>query len=285
MRKARSKPCVKRASWLLTAPQPWARPFRKPSTKAKHTEGRHVVLVSHDHKFIFLKTRKVAGTSIEMFLQPMCSRSTPVDSVVQEKTRAMQDDAGIVGARLIPDADRNALDAMWYNHMPVRQIYDQLGPEVWEDYTILTALRNPYDRMVSFFFWRRTRQGLPKLAEEEIKPAFRKFVFGTRWFDDLDVTHLNGSFAADRVIHYETLTDDLAQLSGDLDFPERTTDMPFSKVTSGLREGRAVADFFDTDTAQAVQDKLAWMFEYGGYNSSLTDLYPNKTTPSRLSLA
>jgi hypothetical protein len=38
------------------------------------------VIVSHRHRFIFIKTTKTAGTSVEMFLRQFCG---PVDLVVR----------------------------------------------------------------------------------------------------------------------------------------------------------------------------------------------------------
>ena len=58
-----------------------------------------MVAVSHSHKFIFLKTRKTAGTSIEMLLEPLC---TEPNSVVTEERATSITRQGIVGRRLIP---------------------------------------------------------------------------------------------------------------------------------------------------------------------------------------
>ena len=45
------------------------------------------VIVSHKHKFIFIKTRKTAGTSIELFLSRFCGEKdiiTPIYPVVPD---------------------------------------------------------------------------------------------------------------------------------------------------------------------------------------------------------
>lgn len=75
------------------------------------------MIISHQHKFIFIKTKKTAGTSIEIALSKICGEQdiiTPV-SPEDEKTRMALGYRGpqnyiINGARL------------FYNHIPASDV-------------------------------------------------------------------------------------------------------------------------------------------------------------------
>ena len=101
------------------------------------------MLISHAYKFIFVKTVKTAGTSVEAFLEPFCC---PPGHVVNHWTPTLISDFGIVGKRW-PENDRDNFG--FYNHMPASQIFERL-PQFY-DYTRLTVVRNPYDRAISYF--------------------------------------------------------------------------------------------------------------------------------------
>ena len=75
------------------------------------------MLVSHKHRFIYLKTRKTGGTSTEMALEPFARGD---EAPVTERTLAVVSDAGIVGSRM---EDRQAREeGTWRNHMTAREI-------------------------------------------------------------------------------------------------------------------------------------------------------------------
>ena len=101
------------------------------------------MLISHPYRFVFIKTVKTAGTSVEAFLEPFCC---PPGHVVQHWTPTLISDYGVVGQRW-PQNDRDNLG--YYNHMPAAEIRTRC-PQ-FDDYTRLTVVRDPYDRAISYF--------------------------------------------------------------------------------------------------------------------------------------
>ena len=87
------------------------------------------MLVSHRYKFIYTKTRKTAGSSVESYFEPFCM---PDGEWTQRHFREEYvSDAGIIGFRGNP---AKAGDAYWWNHMPARMIRRRLGEDTWRSY-------------------------------------------------------------------------------------------------------------------------------------------------------
>ncbi|MGK0364319.1 MAG: hypothetical protein ACI85O_001376 [Saprospiraceae bacterium] len=123
------------------------------------------MIISHKHKFIFIKCRKTAGTSIEMSLSKICG---PEDIITpfnpeDEKKRL---DLGIRGAQnyLLPKNEMPLKDWLnffkklkqvkkYYNHISAKEVAG-LMPDVWNSYFKFTVERNPFDKVVSYYFWR-----------------------------------------------------------------------------------------------------------------------------------
>lgn len=84
------------------------------------------MLVSHTHRFIYTKTVKTAGTSVEAYFEPLCMPPGTWDlSGPREETVT---ETGIVGYR---GPTRPGTAPVWYNHMPAAEIRTRLGSETW----------------------------------------------------------------------------------------------------------------------------------------------------------
>jgi hypothetical protein len=171
------------------------------------------VIVSHQHRFIFLKTRKTAGTSIELALARVCGPDDTITSLnpVDEEERVA---AGIRGPQNFeaPPLDRRA-----FNHMPARMARQAVGPQVWREYFKFAVERNPWDAVVSAYFW---------IFRNREAPPFDEWVQGSQVDDLAKNSHMyriRGEIAVDRLLRYETLADDVALLWADLGLPGSPT--------------------------------------------------------------
>lgn len=237
-----------------------------------------MVLVSHDHEFIFLKTRKTAGTSIEMALEPLCR---PKGAVVSEKTGAIETPQGVVGRRLSPLSPRVRADLPvdWRNHMPAAEIRDALGDAVWSRYLRVTAVRDPFDVAVSRFHWDRARQGLAE-AEDfvQTRAEFAAMTRDPRFDGDHDLVHIDGAFAADRAIRFERLAEDLREVTETVAPGAIRAPLAHAKPTAGRRR-RPLADYYDETSIAAVRRAFAWAFDRFDYPERPTSDAPAHGTP------
>lgn len=220
-------------------------------------------MVSHSHRFAFLKTRKTAGTSVELFLQPFC---VPDDVPVVEKTHTIESERGIVGTRLIAPGDgQTEADRKWFNHMPASDVRANLGRLKWWRYLKVATIRNPFDRLVSQFHYRHRNQPALPDDPQAHRSAFREFVMSGRFSDDADIVFVNGRFVVDVLLRYETLTEDLARLCARLGLDPARTALPQTKMTRDRRQGIPVAGYYDDEIIGVVRKALDWNFRYGGY--------------------
>ena len=222
-----------------------------------------MVLVLHSHEIVYLKTRKTAGTSVEMLLQ---SAGRLGEQPVRESTHAVLSDEGIVGMRKVHPKIRTPLDKIWNNHMPAARIRDELGAERWASYTKLACVRNPFDRVISQFHWRRS--GDANVSERDLVSEFRDFA-KTDWADDNDVVLIDGAFVPDRLIRFEHLSDDLQSLSDATGLSLSIKELPHTKNRQSRRGDLTTGDYYDRRSADAVRTKMRWAFEHCGYAESI----------------
>ena len=238
------------------------------------------MIVSHRHKFIFVKTHKTAGTSVEIALSKFCGPKdiiTPV-SKVDEQTRTE------LGYRS-PQNYRKPLltysTKEWkrlvlkkkrvnrfYNHMPATEIRRWVGEGVWSSYFKFCFERNPWDKTLSRYFWRYRRPdgNYPKRNRHRPKssidvPAFirmKKF----RHTSDYYMYTIDGEVAVDYIGRYENLEQDLNTVCERLGLPR--AELPGAK--SGVRtDKRHYRDVLNPDDAEIVARVFSREIDLLGY--------------------
>jgi len=234
-----------------------------------------MVLVSHSHKFVFLKTRKTAGTSVEMLLEPLCA---PPEHAVTEKCSALVCEQGIIGARLIPTAQRDRQSSQWYNHMPAAKVKKSLGADTFENYLIITTVRNPFARLVSQFHYglaRNQKRVLPRLAKHIFGPPeptqrqtvarFRKWLNRGKWKADTDIVFIKEDFVPQVLLRMEHLSADLKALAKRLGCKIDLGDLPTAKKSARTTGKIPTAAYYSEREISLVRQREAWAFERAGY--------------------
>jgi len=224
-----------------------------------------MVLVCHSHKFIFLKSRKTAGTSAEMFLEPACA---PKGHIVQESVKALITKEGIIGSRMSP-CKRGRWRAMekgrWCNHKPARAVLRDLGAERFYAYSKITTIRNPFDRCVSAFHW--SNKALLHMTESfaQMRVAFRDYIHSAQLNADVSTVFVKDKYIIDRAIRFEHLAADLEAVAGELGLPAADDRLPHTKSSAKTRKDYAVEDYYDQATIDIVRQRHSWVFERYDY--------------------
>ena len=174
------------------------------------------MIISHTHRFIFIKTNKTAGTSIEIALASICGEEdviTPFRAENEEFRVGRGPQNYRIEHSLKPKRPlwRKLLgrpERYWhpsvgfYEHMPAWRVRNYVGEETWRSYTKFAFDRNPWDRQVSWYLY--------KTKSKNRRPSFERFMRSRyAYVDNHDLYMLNSELAMDFLGRYESLEEDL----------------------------------------------------------------------------
>lgn len=182
------------------------------------------MIINHKYKFIFLKTRKTAGTSIEIALSQFCDTNDVITPISQEDELKRQE-FGFPGPRNYKVAFKYYSKRDWlnfitkkkrkcfYNHAPAAFIKDCIPDQIWNSYFKFTFERNPFDKAISRYYWStRTSDSRPPITDF-LNSA------GVHYLSNWDIYTINDQIVVDFVGRYENLDDDLARIQEKLRLP------------------------------------------------------------------
>jgi len=174
------------------------------------------MILSHKHRFLFLKTRKTAGTSVECVLSAICGPDDVVTPLNKEG-EALRLGGGprnyllrpaplhIRALRVLGVMKRRYPGEIFLkDHEPYDGIVAKLGSGAFAGYRKVTIERNPWDRQVSFYHWRKRVRGCEAMTFEDFlrDEALARI-------DNFEIYSSNGTIVADTIMRYESLEDDL----------------------------------------------------------------------------
>jgi hypothetical protein len=212
------------------------------------------MLISHRRAFIYTKTAKTASTSVESYFEPWCM---PEGEWQFEHARdEYESEAGVIGYRG-PDKPGKT----WFNHMPASRIRELVGDATWYDYFKFAVIRDPFDKLVSGYYFSHRHAGLPA----DPVTGFRRWIAGGGEIMDRHTYTIGGELCMDYFIRYESLSDGVAEVCRRLKLPFTADDLP--RLKSGFRNREIpLADFYDDQTAAMVEDRYAFELECFGYS-------------------
>lgn len=215
------------------------------------------MLVSHRHRFIYLKTKKTAGTSVELYFEPFC---VPPELSRPERAGALVSEYGIVGSRGKQHGGRRD----WRAHMPAKKIRDGLGDETWHHYLRFATIRNPYDKAVSAFFFKKHRRGGSVGDPARERDAFQIWLETDGPPMDSNKFMIDGEYCLSDVIRYESLLPDLERICTRVGVPFEPHRLTRKK--SGMRPPWATVDAMYSDAGRRiVSERYALEIEMFGY--------------------
>nr|WP_319387204.1 hypothetical protein [uncultured Roseibium sp.] len=206
------------------------------------------MIVSHRHRFIFVKTVKTAGTSIEVDLNKVLGAddiATPIVPAVAGHTPQN------FAFRKYGLFSRNCS-----NHMSAREIRKIIGRRVFRKYFVFCVEREPIDKCMSHYSM-LINSPVHNGGNEDL--TWDDYVARGKFPVDVGkYTDRHGGLLVHRILKYENLAEELRSVADMLGFKVDLT----TKAKSGFREICPVSE----QQAQIIYDAFAKSNRYTGYS-------------------
>lgn len=245
------------------------------------------MIYSHELKLVFIKGRKVAGTSVEIALATLCGPSdiitpiTPIDELERLRLgsgpRNFADDPATEQAWLstLRSTPTNRLDELtlprsrFRNHMPLTRVLNTVGPTP-DGYVVAGVERDPYAKVLS---WANNKVAMSRYkigrAMQASRFALRRRL--SRMIEDKTVLAVHnlaryrdqdGRLAVE-LMRYETLAEDFQRLLAGRGVP---VPPPLPHVKKGLAAiGQGPRDLLTPQQIRQINTLFEDEFETYGY--------------------
>lgn len=220
------------------------------------------MIISHERRIIFIKTKKTAGTSFEIALSRFCGSAciiTPITSTDEETRRSLGfrtaqnhesyhwKDYGITSA------------GSFYNHIPANRVRSCIPTEVWESYKKITIVRNPFDVAISRYYWE---------GGESNGDSFVDFLKNhpQKIRENFKIAPLSGPSKLDIYLRYESLEKDFHD--NGLGFLWETFSKIRAKGDKRPKDGTSIAEIYGKcpQAAQLVKESCGAEIALLGYS-------------------
>lgn len=180
------------------------------------------MLVSHRFRFIFLKTEKTASSSLYVaFRDIILEHDKPYAADWSVRRQLLRQNVNLADVSF--SGRRGALRRRLprlsglHRHGYASDLRAFLGPEIFDRYTVITSERNPWDRQVSLFAHRASKDEKP--STRSFADAMRSPLYNLLHHNRLrnwEIYAIDDRVCAHHVIRFENLHDDFRAVIKDL---------------------------------------------------------------------
>lgn len=171
------------------------------------------MIISHGRRYIFIHPPKTGGTSLALALE---ARAMKDDIMLGDTPKAVNR-----RKRMTHVASSGRL----WKHSKLRDIYGPVTQEQIEDYFVITLVRNPWDRLVSYYHWLKAQHFDHPAVDLAHALTFSEFLNHQHTIDSFAgsplgsyVTDQTGQERCDLFARMEALPEDLAPFETHLGF-------------------------------------------------------------------
>jgi hypothetical protein len=225
-----------------------------------------IMIVSHAHRFIFLKTKKTAGTSTELALSAFCGPEDIIPPLRKheglrrgdgprnwQRTGPTRFWRQLVDVKLLGKRPHR-ID--FHPHMSARDLRSALGRARWNAYFKFVVERNPWDRQVSYWEFTRGKMNMPDMSLRDSLELPRSRLKNPKNY------MIDGALVVDHVVRYEHLDTDLAQVMCHLGLSDKL-DLP--RANGAYRKSGDYRAHYDLEARNWVAEAYKTEIDLFGY--------------------
>jgi len=247
-----------------------------------------MTIISFEHRFIFVKTRKTASTSIEAFLRRFAAKGDIVTQLIPRDEKWCAERGLWSGnyaadpkveseyirlclAGFLDEALQLAQSArrLYVPHMSVAKIKKMLDLNgfCWEDFHSFTVERHPYSWLLSVMLYDNAayhRVGACEIDLKAINKRARGFINSEGFSQRLNSRlYMDAGHSLVRdVMRYENLQEDLTRVLTPLVGEPDLREFPFLKKNA---QHLSPKDVFDEETLALLRQKSGPVWSLAGY--------------------
>ncbi|HUN22199.1 MAG TPA: hypothetical protein PK299_03590 [Anaerolineales bacterium] len=219
------------------------------------------MIISHKRKFIFIKTEKTAGTSLEIALSKFCgeediiTRLSPDEEALRKKLNDRNAQNFYIPLKRYSKFELlNRLfrkkKLSFRQHDGATKIKKYLSEEQWNTYYKFCFERNPWDKVVSYYYWFYHWKGTP---EHEF-PSISEFIHSgmasrVRGFD---LYTIDSKVVVDKMYFFEDLPFALEDIQKRLELPE-SLNLPKAKSSQRKSDTNYKTTLSEDDITQIAK--------------------------------
>lgn len=227
------------------------------------------MIVSHKHRFIFIKTAKTAGSSIEIALAKICGPDDIITPLSPEE-EAFKSDFGYRTAQnyVVPFKNYKRLDWLklayyrkricFFDHFSAHQVKWYLGDKIWESYYKFCFERNPWDKVISWYYWENGNNDYGSI---------KKFLIdGGGDIRGFDLYSSGGIPMVNSVFQFERIGDGLKEISKRINLEEPIKLSSFKAKGEARKDKRHYREILTKEEADIIANIFAREIKYFGYS-------------------
>ena len=146
----------------------------------------------------------------------------------------------------------------FYNHISAKEVKTQIGEDVWNSYFKFCFERNPWDRVISLYYWRCRTEPRPTISQflkTTVPLDLKRFGFGIYTIDD--------QIAVDKICRFESISEELEVIRKRLGIPD-ALELPRAK--SKLRKDkRSYRDILNEEEKLKIEEMFHEEISLLGY--------------------
>ena len=182
------------------------------------------MIISHKFKVIFIKLKKVSGTSFEIAFSKYCDSGDVVTTIEEEEKRIslgykarnyryFMTKLWLTKLKMFTGIPKYRNFKTSLSHLGAKEIEQIIGADIWNNYLKIAIIRSPYEKAISYYFWKK-RKEKPTIVKDDFE-EFVSLIYHRRKNNpllDYDLVHIKGKSVVDFIVRYEHSAEDIENL-------------------------------------------------------------------------